>query len=576
MLPVGAGAAVPGRTPSTARTCRDDPRVGIDLEDHYFDNTDAAVVFKRLDRDRRERYIYHGNDGTIPWNDTAQLDYLHPDVREAVIRTILDVARRFPIIRFDAAMVLAGSTSGGSGSRSRARRRRSRRAPSTRCPRRSSTRAMPLEFWREVVDRVAAEVPGTLLLAEAFWLLEGYFVRTLGMHRVYNSAFMHMLRDENNAGYRKVIRETIEFDPEILGRYVNFMNNPDERTAVDQFGTGDKYFGVATVLATLPGLPMLGHGQVEGFGEKYGMEFRRAMLDEQPDPWLVGARAQIVPLLHGGPVRRGEPTSSCTTSSTERGHVDEDVLAYSNGAAREAVARRLSGPVRVAPAPSAFLALAVKSATGAKLKGPPIAGGRASGCPTIRPRSSCCRDARTGLEYLRSVSRALGPWPRDLARRLHGHHVFWEFREVWDGVAGQWARLSRAPGGPRRPVARRGDARAPARADPRADAGGVRRRHRAGGAGRTRPDPRTSTASRRGSRRSSPAIATATGVPGDPAVAGARRSASGRNGASASPRRPCRPIGRPSSAGSRCHGPESWHRAPMSRRPAGPGSTSCG
>ena len=47
--------------------------------------------------------------------------------------------------------------------------------------------AFPLEFWREVVDRVTSEVPGTLLLAEAFWLMEGYFVRTLGMHRVYNS-----------------------------------------------------------------------------------------------------------------------------------------------------------------------------------------------------------------------------------------------------------------------------------------------------------------------------------------------------------------------------------------------------
>ena len=113
--------------------------------------------------------------------------------------------------------------------------------------------------------------------------MEGYFVRTLGMHRVYNSAFMHMLRDEDNAGYRSVIRETVAFDTRILGRYVNFMNNPDERTAIDQFGSGDKYVGVATLLATLPGLPMFGHGQVEGFGEKYGMEFRRAMLDEKPD-----------------------------------------------------------------------------------------------------------------------------------------------------------------------------------------------------------------------------------------------------------------------------------------------------
>ena len=42
-----------------------------------------------------------------PWNDTAQLDFLKAEVREQVIRTILDVARRFPVIRFDAAMVLA-------------------------------------------------------------------------------------------------------------------------------------------------------------------------------------------------------------------------------------------------------------------------------------------------------------------------------------------------------------------------------------------------------------------------------------------------------------------------------------
>ena len=137
-------------------------------------------------------------------------------------------------------------------------------------------RRMPDEFWREVVDRVAAEAPDTLLLAEAFWLMEGYFVRTLGMHRVYNSAFMNMMRDEQNANYRLVIKNTLEFDPEILKRYVNFMNNPDERTAVEQFGKGDKYFGVATVMATMPGLPMFGHGQVEGYTEKYGMEYRRA------------------------------------------------------------------------------------------------------------------------------------------------------------------------------------------------------------------------------------------------------------------------------------------------------------
>src|SRR6185503_19846783 len=117
--------------------------------------------------------------------------------------------------------------------------------------------------------------------------------------RVYNSAFMNMLRDEKNAEYRQVIKNTLEFDPQILKRYVNCMNNPDERTAVDQFGKGDKYFGVATLMATMPGLPMFGHGQVEGFAERYGMEYRRAYRDEQPDEGLVDHfEAQISPLLH--------------------------------------------------------------------------------------------------------------------------------------------------------------------------------------------------------------------------------------------------------------------------------------
>ncbi len=69
----------------------------------------------------------------------------------------------------------------------------------------------------------------------------------------------------------------------MLKRFVNFMSNPDEQTAIEQFGDGDKYFGVCTLMATLPGLPMFAHGQVEGLREKYGMEFRRAYWNETPE-----------------------------------------------------------------------------------------------------------------------------------------------------------------------------------------------------------------------------------------------------------------------------------------------------
>jgi len=420
-----------------------DGRVGIVLEDHYWNDSDAAVVFKRFDRETGdERYIYHGNDGTsFPWNDTAQLDFLSAAVREQVIRTILDVARRFQIIRFDAAMVLAKKhvqrlwwpePGAGDGIPSRAEHAISKAAFDAR---------MPVEFWREVVDRVAAEVPGTLLLAEAFWMLEGYFVRTLGMHRVYNSAFMHMLRDENGGGYRRVMRETLEFDPEILKRYVNFMSNPDEETALEQFGKGDKYFGVAMVMATMPGLPMLGHGQVQGFGEKYGMEYRRATLDERPDPWLVERHErEIFPLLH----RRAwfaEARDFLLYDFITNHGVDEHVLAYSNGtgAQRSLVVYHdrfatTSGSIRDSAA------YALKGADGSKrLVRRSIAEGL--GLPNDAAAFVAFRDARTGLEFLRSCREL---WERGLSLSLeaYGGHVFWEFREVWDGVAGQWAGLA--------------------------------------------------------------------------------------------------------------------------------------
>jgi hypothetical protein len=188
-----------------------------------------------------------------------------------------------------------------------------------------------------VVDRVAAEVPDTLLLAEAFWLMEGFFVRTLGMHRVYNSAFMHMLKNEDNGKYQQLLRNTLEFNPEILKRFVNFMNNPDEDTAVTQFGRGDKYFGVAVMLITLPGLPMFGHGQVEGFAEKYGMEYRRAYWDETVDEGFVAHHeTQIFPLLHQRYLFSEAELFELYPFEGDHGSND-DVFAYSNGCDRQRV-----------------------------------------------------------------------------------------------------------------------------------------------------------------------------------------------------------------------------------------------
>ncbi len=311
----------------------DDSTVSIRIEDGYWSRSDAAVVFQRVDNRTGEvRYIYHGNDGTnMPWNDTAQLNMIKAEVREAVIQKIFEVARKFSIIRFDAAMTLAKKhfsrlwypvpgRGGDIPSRS-----------DYSLSQEEFDKLFPKEFWREVVDRINSEMPETLLLAEAFWLMEGYFVRTLGMHRVYNSAFMHMMMKEENAKFRDLISNTLEFEPEILKRYVNFMSNPDEETAIKQFGTDDKYFGVCVLMVTLPGLPMFAHGQIEGYTEKYGMEYQRAYYSETPNQWLIDRhKREIFPLM-----KRRYLFSQVTNFwlfdfIDNYGNINENVFAYVN------------------------------------------------------------------------------------------------------------------------------------------------------------------------------------------------------------------------------------------------------
>jgi len=420
--------------------------IGLYIEDHYYDNTDAAVIFKRSDHGSGDvKYIYHGNDGTsMPWNDTAQLNYLLPEVREAVTQTILAVARKFPIIRFDAAMTLAKKhfqrlwyPEPGSGGDIPSRAEHA-------MTKEQFDAAIPVEFWREVVDRVAAEVPDTLLLAEAFWLMEGYFVRTLGMHRVYNSAFMNMLRDEKNQEYRLVIKNTLEFDPKILKRYVNFMNNPDERTAIEQFGSGDKYFG----MATLPGLPMFGHGQIEGYTEKYGMEYRRAYWDEKPDNSLIDRHErEIFPLLKRRYIFAESEHFRLYDFFTPEGTVNEDVYAYSNRAGEQKTLviyhnkyAHTHGWIRMSTG------YPINNSTFNHKELRQFSLAESLALSPSGDHYTLFRDEISGLEYIRSNAQLYeqGLW---LELAAYQYHAFMDFREVQDNQWNQYAQLTAYLGG---------------------------------------------------------------------------------------------------------------------------------
>jgi hypothetical protein len=238
---------------------------------------------------------------------------------------------------------------------------------------------------------------------------------------------MNMLRDEENAKYRSYLKKTIEFDPDILKRYVNFMSNPDERTAIDQFGSGDKYYGVCTLLATLPGLPMFGHGQIEGFTERYGMEFKRARMDEHPNDDLVARhQREIAPLLRNRHIFAESNHFVLYDFWTEHGTVDENVFAYSNRSGHQRsliVYNNRYGSTRG----TIHISAASMEKAGGRLRQRSLTEGLA--LPIDSDFVIAYRDSIRGLEYLRR------------ATNLHHHGMHFDLRGYQYAVLLDWREL---------------------------------------------------------------------------------------------------------------------------------------
>ena len=177
---------------------------------------------------------------------------------------------------------------------------------------------------------------------------------------------------------------------------------------------------------------MFGHGQLEGYTEKYGMEYRRAYWEEQPDEYLVERHErEIFPLLRQRYLFAEAENFRLYDFFTGEGYVNEDVLAYSNrsGSERALVVyhnryasargwmRTSTGfPVKVGSDERQLRTFSLAEGLGLSSD---------AGAYTI------FRDHRTGLEYIRSNQEL---WEKGLYLELdaYQYHVFLNFRQVQD------------------------------------------------------------------------------------------------------------------------------------------------
>ncbi len=256
----------------------------------------------------------------------------------------------------------------------------------------------------------------------------------------YNSAFMNMPKREENHKYRTTIKNVLEFNPEVLKRFVNFMYNPDEKTAVEQFGTQGKYFGACVLLATMPGLPMFGHGQIEGFHEKYGVEYKRAYWDEQVDEGLVrGHEMWVFPLLRLRWLFSGSENFMLYDFHC-CDYITENVFAYSNRAGdKRTLVMYNNSFSSVAGWIRESAGYAVKNGSGEpKIQSTTM--GVALGLSNEEGVYCTFNDYATGLTYLRN-SRELCEYGFYAELKEYQFHVFLDFREIRDDAEGNWERL---------------------------------------------------------------------------------------------------------------------------------------
>ncbi len=183
---------------------------------------------------------------------------------------------------------------------------------------------------------------------------------------------------------------------------------------------------------------MFGHGQIEGFHEKYGMEYKRAYWDEQVDEGLVrGHEMWIFPLLRRRWLFSG--SENFVLYDFHAGdHVDENVFAYSNraGEHRALVLYHNSHSIT-----SGWIRESVSflvTGEGGRLDRTSLADALiASG------EDNCYlafRDQTEGLEYLRSI-RELREQGLYVELKEYQFHVFMDFREISDDRHNSWGDL---------------------------------------------------------------------------------------------------------------------------------------
>ncbi len=182
------------------------------------------------------RVYAHGRDPFFaPWRNTLQLDYGNPACQSAMIATASAIAARCDGLRCDEAMLLLPDVF-------------------------QSTWSRPMQpFWRRCLDRVRAEHPGTIFMAEVYWNRE-YELQQVGFDLTYDKILYDRLLSDDAESIRAHLRANLDYQ----SHCVRFLENDDEQRAAARFPVPEHHRGALILTGMVPGMMLCHHGQEDG------------------------------------------------------------------------------------------------------------------------------------------------------------------------------------------------------------------------------------------------------------------------------------------------------------------------
>ncbi|MBU9888743.1 MAG: alpha-amylase [Candidatus Omnitrophica bacterium] len=228
--------------------------------------------------------LAHGRDPYFPpWIDTVQNNFWCIETRQALLESLLTIAKLADGVRCDMAMLALNDVFQKVWGEH------------------IMTPPLPTEFWADVIPKVKHFAPHFRFLGEVYWGME-WELQQLGFDYTYDKRLYDRLCFDSPIS----VRDHLKAETVFQDRSLRFIENHDEERACVVFGK-KKSQAAGIIAATVQGLRFFHDGQLEGRRVRTPIHLRREP-KEPAEPETAEVYRKLLQFTHSTILHEGHWT----------------------------------------------------------------------------------------------------------------------------------------------------------------------------------------------------------------------------------------------------------------------------